>query len=143
MMIRDVAPNNQNSFKQIAKLLCCIVVVFVMVVVYARHRDLLGMKWVSESILFLCLAGVLWIYRVENCWRFDIDGRELYIRLSYNTFLRGDVTVVVKGENKTYPCWLRKGVKFQFHIAGNDYFLEIKKSEKGSFFICSVESNSK
>jgi len=140
MMIKDTAPNNQNAFRQIPKLLFCIFSVFLMALAYAKYGSLLSVEWLSESILFGLLAGTLWLYRVDNCWKFMIDGHELSIRLSYNVFLRGNITVAAVDNHKIYTHWLQKGVALKLRIAANDYLIELKKSKNGNFFTCSINT---
>lgn len=137
-MINNAPPNSQNSFRQIVKLISCIAAVFSMVVMYARYGRFLDIEYLAEGILFLLLASILWLYRVDNYWKFTIEGNALTIQLSYNFFLRGSVSLEKNGKKKRHSCWIIKGVELPLTLSGATYSLRLKRQKSENFFTCSL-----
>lgn len=141
-MINNVTPDHKFKYHAIAigRFILCIATIFFIVFVYVRHGDWISTDWLSEAILFIALANVLWFYRVQSRWKFIIDEKEIFVLLTYNFFLRGVVTITTAKKRKTkYLCWLVKKVEILFHAEENDYILEIARRKQQDFFTCSIK----
>lgn len=142
-IIDKTAPNNQNRLKLFTKFVCTGLLLFFMLIIYGKRGDRLSIEWFPEILFFSVVVLIVWLYRVDNCWRFLIDGRVWDVRLSYNFFLRSSVTVNVENQHKKYLQWASKDFECPFSDQGSSYFVKINRHRGDNFFHCSIEQPSR